>query len=306
MNASPSIPQKLINTLNILPSHWRIVPVNHNKQPLGYGWQQHPFSPLKMISSLTHRGSVAVLGKARQLYYITPPGIGLLCGQTETEFLVALDIDGNSAMALVDQLSRGQGLPSTVAFTSGREGRAQYLFSLPSVSKMFKSRRIITASGEALELRGEGHQSVLPPSPHPLTEYYRWINPPDTTIVASAPDWMIDLLIRPQKKPQQSFVTNIKVKSSQSDISGSRTSGTSISLARLLLEVIHPHYADNYQSWISIGMALKFISNTLLSDWESWSHLSPKYLPGECQYKWESFIGSGITDRTLYYYANYS
>ena len=112
MNASSPIPQKLLDTLKILPPHWRIVPVNHNKQPLGYSWQQHPFSPLQMISFLTHRGSVAVLGKARQPYYVIPSGIGLLCGQTETEFLLALDIDGNSAMALVDQLSRGQGLPS--------------------------------------------------------------------------------------------------------------------------------------------------------------------------------------------------
>ncbi|MFB2877801.1 bifunctional DNA primase/polymerase [Floridanema aerugineum] len=310
MNASSLILQKLLHTLKILPPHWRIVPVNHSKQPLGYSWQQHPFSPLQMISSLTHRGSVAVLGKARQPYYVIPPGIGLLCGQTETEFLLALDIDGNSAMALVDQLSRGQGLPSTVAFTSGREARAQYLFTLPSFSKMFKSRRIITAPGEALELRGEGHQSVLPPSPHPLTGHYLWINGPDTTPVAPAPDWVVELLSRPQVEPHpsQGFKTIVPVCDRKSIIvaPSRNTCATSITLARLLLEVIHPHYADNYQSWIFIGMALKYISHSLLSEWDTWSQLSSKYHPGECQYKWESFRGFGITDRTLHYYALHS
>lgn len=310
MNANSSISLKLINTLKILPPHWRIIPVNHNKQPLGYSWQQHPFSPLQMLEDLTHRGSVTVLGKARQPYYVTPPGIGLLCGQTETEFLLALDIDGNSAMALVDQLSRGQGLPSTVAFTSGREGRAQYLFTLPSFPKLFKSRRIITAPGEALELRGEGHQSVLPPSPHPLTGHYRWIHRPDTTKVAPAPNWVVELLSRPQTEPHPSkgFKTIVPVCDRKSIIlpPSKRTCATSITLAQLLLEVIHPNYADNYQSWIFIGMALKYISHSLLPDWDTWSQLSSKYQRDECQYKWESFKGFGITDRTLHYYANHS
>ncbi|MFB2917117.1 MULTISPECIES: bifunctional DNA primase/polymerase [Aerosakkonema] len=310
MNASSSISQKLLDTLKIIPPHWRIVAVNDNKQPLGYSWQQHPFSPLQMINSLTDRGAVAVLGKARQPYYVTPPGIGLLCGQTETEFLLALDIDGNSAIALVDQLSRGQGLPSTVAFTSGREGRAQYLFTLPSLPKMFKSRRITTAPGEALELRGEGHQSVLPPSPHPLTGHYRWIHRPDTTPISPAPDWIVQLLTTPQPKPHSSkeLKTIIPIGDRKSIIVGPsrNTCTTSITLARLLLEVIHPHYADNYRAWIFIGMALKYISHSLLPDWDTWSQLSSKYQRGECQYKWESFRGFGITDRTLHYYALHS
>lgn len=310
MNTSSSIPQKILDTLKILPYHWRIVPVNHNKQPLGYAWQQHPFSPLQILKDLSDQGCIAVLGKDRQPYYVTPPGIGLLCGQTESEFLLALDLDGNSAIALVDQLSRGKGLPATVAFTSLRPGRAQYLFSLPKPNIPFKSRRITTAPSEALELRGEGHQSVLPPSPHPLTGHYRWIHRPDTTLVAPAPDWVIELLTAPQAELQKSkgFKTIVPICDRKSIIvaPSRNTCATNISLAQLLLEVIHPNYADNYQSWIFIGMALKYISHSLLPDWDSWSQLSSKYHPGECQYKWDSFKGFGITDRTLHYYALHS
>ncbi|MGH2412184.1 MAG: PriCT-2 domain-containing protein [Microcystaceae cyanobacterium] len=43
-----------------------------------------------------------------------------------------------------------------------------------------------------------------------------------------------------------------------------------------------------------------------LSDWENWSQLSPKYTPLECTYKWESFPGSGITDRYLHDLAHLS
>ncbi len=304
-----SLPLKLIETLRILPPHWRIVPVNSNKQPLGYHWQRYPFSSAQLIASLAHRGSVAVLSRDNTPYHVSPSGIGLLCGQTFSEYLLAIDIDGKSAMDVALELSRGQGFPHTVAWSSGRPGRAQYLFAIPGLTNKFKSRKIATAAGEALELRGEGHQSVLPPSPHPLTGQYRWLNRPDTTPVAQAPDWVIELLIAPQAKTHKPRLREkVQWNDSQSIIvaSSKNTCATSISQARLLLEAIHPRYAEDYQSWIFIGMALKYISDSLLPDWDEWSQLSSKYKPGECISKWESFKGFGITDRTLHYYTKNS
>lgn len=295
-------PAQIIDTLKILPTHWRIVPVNSNKQPLGYYWQRHPFSPEQMIDCLAHRGYVSVLGSDNTPYHVTPAGIGLLCGQTSKEFLLAIDVDGISAMAFVEELSRGNGLPPTVAFTSGRPGRAQYLFSLTNGG--FKYRKIAIAPGEALELRGEGHQSVLPPSPHPITGFYRWLNSPEETDVARAPNWVIDLLEHPLSPPQKS--KRIPTPRPLPRTSPASICATTIEKARLLLEVIHPRYADNYESWIFIGMALKYISDSLLPDWDTWSQLSSKYRLGECEYKWASFRGFGITDRTLYHFAHHS
>jgi len=189
----------LISTLFILPEHWLIIPTNGNKQPLGYQWQLHPFSPSQMAKLLTQTGAVQVLNKHRGFYPVTPQGIGLLCGQTEPEFLLAVDVDGESAHAKIQELSRGRGLPKTVAFTSGRPGRAQYLFSLPGINHQLKSCKISTAPGEALELRGTGLQSVLPPSPHPLTGSYKWLPHcrPDQADVAHAPQWAIDRMTNP-------------------------------------------------------------------------------------------------------------
>lgn len=86
----------------------------------------------------------------------------------------------------------------------------------------------------------------------------------------------------------------------------STSPNTDTDKALLLLEVIHPKFADRYDSWIFIGMSLKYISPELLPAWDKWSQLSSKYKPGECAYKWETFNGNGITDRTLHFYARNS
>jgi hypothetical protein len=79
-----------------------------------------------------------------------------------------------------------------------------------------------------------------------------------------------------------------------------------IQTALTLLEVIHPRFADDYWSWIQVGMALHSVSPILLKAWDTWSQLSPKYKPGECAYKWQSFRRTGITIRTLFRFANLS
>ena len=184
--------ERLISTLEILPSHWRIIPTNDKKIPLGYQWQKHFLSPQQMAVSLAQTGRVEVLDRHRKFYQIIPQGIGLLCGQTSKEFLVAIDADGASAHAKIQELSNGQEFPQTIAFTSGRPGRAQYLFCFPGTGHKLKSRKIFTADGETLELRGTGLQSLLPPSPHPITGCYQWLPgcSPEETETAIAPDWV--------------------------------------------------------------------------------------------------------------------
>lgn len=49
--------------------------------------------------------------------------------------------------------------------------------------------------------------------------------------------------------------------------------------------------ADNYDNWISVGMALKKILNDdkILNVWIEWSKNSDKFKDGECEKKWKSF-----------------
>lgn len=291
---------KLIQALSILPVHWFIVPTI-GKRPLGFQWEQHPFTPRTLREQLASRGKVKILAPSQNYYDSTPTGIAILCGQNEQDFLVALDCDGSSACARIASITN-QPLPLTVAFTSGRLGRAQYLFKIPCKYKQnLKSRKINTAPGEALELRGKNLTSVLPPSVHPTTGYYHWLPGcrPDETEVAIAPDWVVEQMSVEEKR-RSHFPNNklpqVKATSTRADLES----------VLLLLEVINPKFADNYDSWIKVGMALKSVSPNLLSAWDRWSQLSLKYQPGECQYKWDSFRQIGITVGTLYYFARIS
>lgn len=293
----------LLRELALLPPHWRLVPVNARKQPLGAGWQRHPFSPQRLLATLARRGTATVRDKNGKPYAVAPDGYGLLCGQTDREYLVAVDCDGLSARLKLQEVLRGRPLPPTVAFTSGRPGRCQYLFALPGYPPPLKSFKIAASAGEVLEIRGEGHQSVLPPSPHPQTGLYRWVPGcrPDQIPVASVPNELAQLM----RAPPSGFAPFPTRPTSWSNFEVP-PAGTSEVRARQLLASIHPRFADEYASWIFTGMALKYVSENLFPDWERWSRLSPKYVPGEPEYKWGTFNGAGITDLYLHWLARQS
>jgi hypothetical protein len=183
------------SSIKLLPSHWPLTLVNGNKQPLGKHWQHNPYTP-SQASAIFKRGYVTLKGKYGS-YKVKPEGIGVLCGHNAKEFLFAIDCDGISAQQYLQQLGQ---LPLTVSFTSRRRGRCQYLYKLPS-HRYIKSCKVTTAEREALEIRGSHHQSVLPPSPHPITGRYRWLKSNAEVEVAAAPEWLVDWIERQTLKP---------------------------------------------------------------------------------------------------------
>ncbi|MEM6380141.1 MAG: PriCT-2 domain-containing protein, partial [Bacteroidota bacterium] len=82
-----------------------------------------------------------------------------------------------------------------------------------------------------------------------------------------------------ESSPQPQTTANYSPKSNWSDVDW----------ARSYLEALSPSRADDYNEWLSVGMALKAVSENLLPDWDNWSRQSTKYKPGECALKWESF-----------------
>jgi hypothetical protein len=61
--------------------------------------------------------------------------------------------------------------------------------------------------------------------------------------------------------------------------------------------------ADEYHSWVKVGMALKAVSPSLLDEWIRWSNQSPKAVATDFAEKWDSFKSSGVGIGTLWYYA---
>ena len=69
-----------------------------------------------------------------------------------------------------------------------------------------------------------------------------------------------------------------------------------------LLEYINPAILD-YQEWVNVGMAMKHEGLTA-QEWDQWSQADPRYKPGECFRKWETFqsssAGKPVTGGTIY------
>ncbi len=289
-----------------------LVPIGNNKQPLGERWQQRPFTATKLIEAISQNGvSVPIKGKNQK---IQPLGFGLITGssltiQGKTHFLMALDQDGASACRKIDELSGGQPLPKTVAFTSDRPGRCQYLFLIPEqYQNAIKTKKIKTGvigddgKGEQLEFRWSNLQSVLPPSVHPTTGEYRWVDgcAIDEIEIAIAPDWIIEQMLIEQGSRGAEGQESRRVNNAGFYSAPLHTKWTDRDYALSYLDALSYHRADNYDEWLAVGMALHSIDEELLSEWDKWSSQSAKYKPGECAKKWRSFsTGGGVTLGTL-------
>jgi AraC-like DNA-binding protein len=170
--------------LSKIPYTRQLVPVA-GKQPYEKNWVNKEYDRSKILAELEN-------GKAT--------GIGLKLGNG----LLAIDFDGLSATKMLAKLAGSNSLDifsETTAWTSGRTGRKQCLFSVaeanwPRLRNLPIPTGVIGNDGkeERLEFHWIGRQSVLPPSLHPGTgKPYEWINNPLDNPPLPAPEWLIDL-----------------------------------------------------------------------------------------------------------------
>ncbi len=282
-----------------------LVPLGGNKQPLGDKWQNRPFTAAELIEAIATGGvSVPIKGEIKKIQL---QGYGLLTGRPitideDTYYLMAVDQDGPSAIDKIAELSSRTPLPKTVAFASGRPGRCQYLFLIPERFRdSLKTKKIKTGAigddgkGEQLEFRWKNLQSVLPPSVHPTTGSYHWVEgcAIDETEIALAPDWIIQQMLTEQGSrgagEQRSF--------SSAPLQGK---WTDIDYALSYLDALSSFRADDYDQWLAVGMALHSVDDSLLDEWDRWSARSAKYQAGDCERKWRSFSpGGGVKLGTL-------
>ncbi len=109
--------------------------------------------------------------------------------------VVVLDIDprngGDATLAAFEQ-QHGP-LPSSVECRTGGGGRHLY-FRIPD------GVRPRGKLGPGLDVKGVGGYAVAPPSVHPGGGKYAWRVAPDTTEVAAAPTWLLELLVGAEPK----------------------------------------------------------------------------------------------------------
>ncbi|MGA9381201.1 MAG: bifunctional DNA primase/polymerase [Phormidium sp.] len=220
-------PQTLINRLSAIPSHWALTPLL-DKSPLRPDWQhEQPISRNELKQLLTN-GQKLWSQKKQKNWHCKWTGYGLRTGEVSGG-LVAIDIDGHSAEPILQEISGGE-IPLTVSWTSGKPGKRQILFQLPSdIAEQVKrfTRSVLTEwaefrtkSSELLEIRYNSCQSALPPSKHPDTGCYYWLNSPASTTVATAPQWLCELVVNLAHQEAVKLAAQKKVKTERAaDIS---------------------------------------------------------------------------------------
>ena len=194
--------QEIVDELKTLPPQWSLTPLE-DKTPKRKGWQEEEKLSHGEISDFILFGDRKISQKTGNEYVSFCSGFGLRTGDY-SDGLIAIDVDGSSAQPLLDLISGGD-IPETVKWSSGKPGRYQMLFQIPSEfrenlagfsRKEIKEWGDLKAdNGEQLEFRYNRVQSALPPSRHPTTGQYKWLNSPEDAEVAIAPDWLINLVI---------------------------------------------------------------------------------------------------------------
>jgi hypothetical protein len=233
---------ELTTALHALPQGWALTPVNQKKAYFS-GWQQTGLARELIEQEITG-------GKA--------DGFGILTGELSGG-LIAIDCDGHEPHARFKEILGGE-IPETVTFVSGKEGRAQYLFSVPENYRANITTKKEATSGigddgkiEQLEWRWNGCYSVLPPSAHPETEGYYWVKSFDECSIAPLPKKALEhilnlckpkvLPVKPAPKkasagppiPLERCLSNAHRQALENGVGEGLRSNTAISLGRDLL-----------------------------------------------------------------------
>lgn len=113
---SQDLKERLLKGLAQIPPQLALTPLRGDKSSYRYKWQNEEPLPRDAIAADIKSGKAA--------------GYGVRTGQISGG-IVAIDSDGPSAHSKILEISKGGELPKTVAFTSGRPGRSQHLYSRP-------------------------------------------------------------------------------------------------------------------------------------------------------------------------------
>lgn len=88
------------------------------------------------------------------------------------------------------------------------------------------------------------------------------------------------------KKKMQNGLKRVKI--SRSKNSNHMRPEVNLESVRDLVKILSPERADEYKSWINVGLCLRNIDYSLLSSWIDFSRKSAKYKEGECDDLWST------------------
>lgn len=155
------------------------------------GWPVFPVSGKKPATANGLHDASCDYGKLHGWWGLHPErGIGVPTGEPSGVWV--LDLDGDEGRASVKDLQREHGsLPETVV-TRTRRGWHVY-FTMPDGVEIRNSAGKVAPG---IDVRGTGGYVVIPPSPHPSGERYRWADgrSPEEIKPARPPAWLVELV----------------------------------------------------------------------------------------------------------------
>ena len=275
-----------VESLEGAPESWRFTPV---KDKRGYltEWQHNPKTLHEVL---------------KESY---ANGVGLHTGEVTKTVAIDVDKENLSLDQIKDNFKNYFGksldeLPNSISWTSGKTDRYQIAFEVPQEYWDKVEHCEDKPEIPELEIRWNLRQSVLPPSYHPQTGQYKWINSPKDVPLALAPEWFLEgwakLSQKEIKYKKRSFI-DIKYRRTRDELDYD-----SSRVEEGLTKYCQDHKFitfSKYEHWNRIGMALHSLSKEWeeategkivdkhLDDWLTWSSLQENYDYSACMKKWE-------------------
>ena len=270
--------------LDLIPPDWALTPLRDKKAYIA-GWPSQPYT-IDQIKREVEDGKAT--------------GIGLITGQWSNEGgLLWVDIDGSEAIPELEKLGGGslsEIFPPTLTISSGKKDRQRMLFSIPtSKLGLLPDKATIKIGIPSFEILFRSRQGAIMGS-HPETEGYFTTehgnfeyakNPPEM------PEWLYAEIEKAypsnkyKKKPKSGILTQ-QINLSYEEGSEFQKKEL-LSEAKVYLEFLNEDRAVDYEEWITIGMSLHQIDDSLLEAWIIWSEKAPNFQQGVCENKWNTF-----------------
>lgn len=193
--------------------------------------------------------------------------------------LVAVDIDPrNGGLLTMERIEAEHGdlVSDVLAYTQG--GGEHRVFSLPSDSPMAMPGKL----GEGVDVKRNGYIAVEPT--RGVSGVYAWemsSDPLNNAIPSPLPDWLRDLANH--RTVDMSYVSEA-------------TRSITPEQVNELRDALRMIPADDRDTWVAFGMALRSIGQTGFNIWDEWSKKSTKYNPVDSMRVWRSVNPGGAVN----------
>jgi hypothetical protein len=208
----------------------------------------------------------------------SPYNIGIVLGKPSNT--VVLEFDSPTAFEKWKlKKPEAAALTMIVQRNNAEPGRCHVYFFLAPDQPAPKSENRSVLKG--WEVRSTGCQIVAPPSIHYSGGTYEFLNGNEPI------QW------REEYHPEFGEKEDNQEPEKKQRIAGSihqarPSTPEDADLARECLKHLKPERAEEYDTWLRVGMILKN-SGCSVEEWIEWSRNSSKFVEGECEKKWEGF-----------------